>query len=483
MSLKRATFLILLTLGPSAFAKNYAVFMGAGGEPKGAKTIFDRQARAMGGFTQKADWQTELTFNGGHSTTEAVLTDTFGKKGITNKPFTEASYNQLIQDYEEKITKGEITNGDQLMLVISTHGAHNNGKEKTHQISVTGGEIEDFNSGAGSITVPMDKLENLTKLAEQKGIKLAIVDLSCHSGNAIPLNNSKTCVVTATGPNHYGYGGDGNAFTNKLLESFQQGKSLEEVFINARKNYDDRSFPMISSPVGLDVNTELYDPLTPYLYNYDEKFDKFSPYITQEAAKGEACKSPEQFQDLMNLIADVESVKKAAKNAKFSSKDARKLRESLKSYYDIMTGLRTNLQSLNLPDLKPREKFCAKYEISGGKVETCIEYSLSEVMTVDLAWLEKHYQTQIAKNDSNKDMMTASLDFIPQIKARREALIAANPDLAKQATFFKDQKDLEQKTTQLANTIADASRALYQSLYRQKASTDTRPNPCKDFIL
>lgn len=485
MSLKLITTSLILMAAPLCFAGNYLSIMGGGGEPQGDTTIFDEQIPDMGRFVTSSDWQTTLTFNGGHATTESKLQSAFAAKNVSNTPFTEDVFKKQLNDYEEQIKSGKIKSGDQIMLIISTHGAEKTSTEKTHQISVKGGTIQDFNTGAGSKTTSLDKLEQLSALAEKHNIKLAIVDLSCHSGNSLPLRNKNTCVITTTGPKHYGYAGV-SSFSNKFLANLKQGSNLEDIFLKTRENFNDRSFPMISTPVGLEINDELYDPLTPYHYNYDPKHDKYSSYILSQVKLGVACEAPNQFQELLDLISDTEEIKNVSRNARYKTREGRKFKELLEEYYQLMSQQRDALSRMNLPDMKVEEKFCHTYKISEySQTEACQTYTIERLLSLNVDWYRNHNNKKIAESkvENNKKFYEASNIILDKIIARREELKQQYPDIQRQENFFKEQEDLQKRTTALANRISDASAKLYYSMYKQKSASDNKPNPCKDFVL
>ncbi|WPU66323.1 hypothetical protein [Peredibacter starrii] len=484
MSKVKTTLLLSLMTCAPLHAKNYMTFMGGGGEPAGPETIFDYQVKSIGDFNSNSTWETQVSFNGGHSKTEGYIADSFKRKA-TNSRFTESEYERIIKDYETKLNNGQITSGDQLMLVVTTHGSmKKRDDEKTHDVSVTGGAVQNFDTAEGSRMVSMDKLENLVKLAEKRGVKLAIIDLSCHSGNTLALNRPNTCIISATGPNHYGYAGGGSGpFTNSFIDSMKKGKSLEEVFLNARNTFSDLSFPMISSPVGMDLNEEMYDNITPYLYRYDSNHDKFSPYVTNEASKGEACEEPKNYQELTNLITQFEDIKKA-RGVDYSSRDGKKFRESVDRYYTLLTKMRTDLSKLATPKTSPKEEFCTEKDDGVIKLRSCMTLNQNEILSYNAEPLKKLYAKRI-QSTSGKDKEDAemTLERITKVERRQQQLIRENPDYAKRANFFKDWPKLEEETTRLSYEVAGHAKAFYQERYKQKASSDTRPNPCKDFIL
>lgn len=488
MSVIKTSFLLMaLTAVGTLHAKKYMTFMGGGGEPQGNDTIFDLQVKSMGEFDAKADWETQISFNGGHSETETLLVKGFRKKGIINTPFTEDSYNKIIQDYEDKINSGAIVKGDQLLLVISTHGAKKKtDKELTHDISVSGAAIQNYDTAEGSSVVSLDKLKNLTTLAESKGIKLGIVDLSCHSGSTIPLHNSSTCVISATGPNHYGYAGNGpSTYTNAFISSMKKGKSLEATFLDARREFTDLSFPMISTPAGLELNSLLYDPLTPYLYSYDPKHDKFSAYIKEQVLKGDACEMPQEHNELLSLISQFQIVKKYSKDIEYYSSDARKFQDTVKKYYAYLDKLRRDYSKLKVPDKNgPKEKFCEVTEEKDIKSESCWEYTLDEILSFKADVMKNYYEKKLPGLTGHERQSTqAALNNTFKIANRQAQLMKENPDYAKRKVFFNDIPDLEKESYRLAQEVALYAKPFYRFSYLNKAAADRKPNPCKDFIL
>ena len=234
--------LFIMVLGSSAQTSHLAI-IGGGGEAKGSSTIFDGDLKHISKFARmNPNWITTSSFNGGHSETENIIKSNLN---ITNEPFTKNSCEQLI-----KTTNGELKSGDQLLIHINSHGARRDvSTEKTHKIATAESALENYETIGGS-TVGLDYLKKLTELANHKGIKLAIIDFSCHSGSTLNIANKNTCVITSTGPNHYGYTGSDQTFTSLFNSKLEKGKSLEEIYLEAREKYFDKSFPMIFSPQG-----------------------------------------------------------------------------------------------------------------------------------------------------------------------------------------------------------------------------------------
>jgi hypothetical protein len=163
------TLLTILTSSVAQSGERTLVMLGGGGEPaRESTTIFDPTLNALDGYLQKNKWNNVISFNGGHAQTEAIMEMKF-PDAINKSSFTKNNYNVIIKNYEEQIKSGQMKAGDQLMLMIDTHGAVNSPGESTHQIA-TGSASDhlDLNNLAGSTNVSMDALKNLTVLARQK---------------------------------------------------------------------------------------------------------------------------------------------------------------------------------------------------------------------------------------------------------------------------------------------------------------------------
>lgn len=488
-------FSLLLTFSFSSvtFAKSYTAYMGVGGEPEGKSTMFDSEVEDMGKLSKNLGGEVTISLNGGHSKTESIIAKNFK---VPNQSFTEKNFENIIADYEKKINSGEIQSGDQLMLIINTHGAEkSSAKEFTHQISLAGAAIQNLDTGAGSEMISMDRLKSLAELAEKKNIKLAIMDLSCHSGNSIPLGNANTCVITSSGPNHYGYGYGSLTFPRRIFKHMKKGKSLEEVFLSARNANWDLSFPMISSPVGKEINEEMYGPITPYLYSYGVGYDKFSPYIRREAEKGEACEAPQELESLKELIQKAEDYQALAKDARFSGKEAKNLREALDDYYKFQKKMKDDLNAFDVPKMSQKENFCTDYQKESYEwknnnikkvlvtASSCTEYTVKEILRADFSWAISFYEKMSKEEGSFASFYKAELENAKKAVAMKEELIKKYPDLKDSENYFDDQKLLGIRTGALAAKVAYASQELYDALYRQRSQDDKRPNPCKDFIL
>lgn len=471
--------LILFTLSSAWAGEKYMAVMGVGGEPaKKESTIFDRELDKLGGYLgQAADTNLVLSLNGGHSKTESIISQKLERENVKNRPFIESSFDSIIKDYEQKIESGRITSGDQLILYISTHGARQFGEEKSHSVSLTGGEAVDLNDLKGASTVSLDKLQGLISLAEKKGVKLGILDFSCHSGNALSLKNPNTCIVSASGPNHFGYASFGRTFASRL----KKGKTLEDVFLETMKSRDEPSFPMISSPKGVEIQDELYQKLGYYLYNYSKNpnHDKLARRLENEVANNRCEETNQNFNDLITSIQEMKSLAN-------SSKDRKKydsLMRALQEYHSFLNEIKEDLAKYDLPSLKKKEKFCTTRTYSGGHTsDQCQEWTVQELLRTDfqaeIDVMNKYYGDSEGSTLKWKNAYNNNLE---QAKARQAELLLQNPHYAGLKTFFQDRSGLESKTWSKASKVARAFRDVYLKEYQSRTSSE--PNPCADITL
>ena len=456
------TFLFSL----SAFAGElHVAVLGGGGEPKLQYTIFDEALKQVGEFYKKnPKAKMNVAFNGGHQATEIISEFYFGK----TKPFTADNYNAVISDYVQKMSSGEIKSGDKILVYVNTHGATKSNIEETHGIALTGNVVTNFDTFSGPSVGSMDNLKRLTELAEKKGVKVGIVDLSCHSGNSLPLANSVTCVISSTGPNHYA-GAGSLSFGTLFSKGLARGKNLEEVFLDARSRFTDMSFPMISTPQGLEVQSRIYDPITPYLYYYHESSNKLGPYM-ENMAGCERCKLDDGFNDLMaesNVILK-NSVDPVIK------KSLVEFQTAVKNYYAFLLELKKKMDDSGVSELGQKYQFCASGE--------CVDYSVKQLMTIDYDKLISYYnQEATTSKSSEKKTNLAYAEVAMKAMLKRDELLKQNPKLKEAHLFWGSLPDLTKKTSSLQAKVSTAQHRLYQEMYRRKQTKES--NPCRDFVL
>ncbi|MES2525689.1 MAG: hypothetical protein V4598_01325 [Bdellovibrionota bacterium] len=448
------------------FAANHVAFLGGGGEPQGSKTIFDQDVKRFGNFVERMPGaNVTVSFNGGHSGTEGKLAENF--PASPNTPFTATNFEALVSRYESDIQAGRINSADQLMLYIDTHGAEQSpGGQTTHNIATTGGSIANFDNLAGARSVSLDRLRNLTTLAEARGIRLAIIDVSCHSGASQSLANSKTCVISATGPRHYGFAGSGT-FSSNFINRMRPGRNLNDIFHSVRDDSADTDFPMISSPAGKDVQDQIYPLLTRFLYDYERNSpSKLRGDIINSISTNSCEQENESLATLINLLNNVENV---------TNENFRRLREAVSEYQVLRTTMQNQLRGMiTNPVLTESRQFC-----HGGR---CFTYSGKEVIAMDIPAAVAVANQAGVNTPSQAAFYQSWANTLNQL-APWKAQLLANPAVANFPNYFHNYPDLERQSERLARRISKEERRLYREMHEQASASDQRPNPCKDFRL
>jgi hypothetical protein len=457
--------------------------MGGGGEPKGETTIFDLTIDLFSNYYKTTKWKnTTVSFNGGHYQTEQIAK----KMNGTVTPFTDNLYLKIINSYSEKIKSGEIAAGEKLMIVIDSHGAAKINAESTHRVSTSGEATVDLNNLEGSSTVSLNDLQILTNLAEQKNIKLAIIDMSCHSGNALELSNSNTCVISSTGTNHYAYAGNASdgTFSAKFMSKLQKGKSLEQVFLEARDETTDDSFPMISTPQNKDIQNYIYDKIGPFLYSFDNTNDKLTPYLISSMTDEQYCKRDTAFTELNNFILKVEQMNTVVHNYIIAKKlvknvDLTILKNSIKEYKKIQDAQIEKLRKFKSNELN--EEFLITSDLPYGQNRQQV-FKVHELLTTDFdKWIKNAYDN--ISSEKNQSYNRQLINLYENCKRKAAELIQQKPE-------YKNFKDSIQnydlgiaRSKELASEIATEEKIFYSALYKGIRPATGESNPCRDFTL
>lgn len=458
--------------------ENHLVFIGGGGEPAGVhSTQFDGTVEALGSFFQdnKSSYQTLINFNGGHSTTENLINRKFKGAEILNY-FTKDNYKTVVNDSLNKINS--MPAGSKMILFINSHGTTKIGK--THSISTSGSALTNFNSVDGDI-VSLDNLAEVSKLAKEKNIRLAIIDGSCHSGNTLSVANSNTCVISASGPEHYAYSNFADGFSQKM----KAGKNLEEVFFETRAETKAMGFPMISSPEGILAQEEIYPLLTPYMFYHDEyrgiPMDKIDIYLKNNATRSLVCEKNKEFEKLENilqLIQDVEKINQSNVNLK-------KLLTKLREYKKVQDQYLERIIELNLPDIETKEPIITAAYPSGNS------FSHRELLSTDYNYHAAQKQKIIDEGTLPKSEIKKAerlRDFYIEAQNVKESLYFKYPQYFKMELILNELKKDEKVSIAIASEITTEAQEAYLKLYSMKRdelrkSLDKTPNPCRDFVL
>ena len=477
-------------------AERHLLFLGGGGEPEGkSSTIFDESLKGMASYLKGSDWHSDIAFNGGHADTEKILAEEFKKSGSVSS-FDEERMNALIDGYEKKILSGEIASGQQVLVMVDTHGAEStDSRIKTHQIAAgPAKEKLDLSNLAGARSRPsLDRLSRLSDLARSKGIRLGIVDFSCHSGSSLALANDNTCVIAASGPHHFAY----SDFAENFEKNMKPGRTLEDVYLETRRDIRGvgaRAFPMISSPAGRWVSSTYYPAFTPFLYASEDRpqdSDKLTRHLLERGSNPAVCESKSDLELLADQIEEFRKLNSRV-NAE-SAPDSSRLLQLAGQYQKLQDSLVSSLRSWGTEDLKRNEEFVGEsvYRVRGHKprkVRDSTHFTWAAMIAMDPDQVIRGYSDyalspKTSKTPFEQAQARAVLNGLEKMKIRRAEILAAHPQLADYGNKFRELVSQQKAAQELATSIGEEEKKLYQSLYEGASKENHGPNPCKDIIF
>ena len=477
-------FLVLALLFPmysNLYADTETIFLGGGGDPSGPTTIFDGSINALAAKKSEVGLNLRVSFNGGHSTTESLVTS---KLGVPEEPFTVTNYQKIIDEYIQKIKNGQIKSGDKLLVMLNTHGGEKSKEYSTHSIATSGTILKNMSQVSGSGSSSVDELKDLVDMAKARGIKLGIIDFSCHSGNSISLANDNTCVISSSGAKHFGY----TLFAEQFIGNMAKGKSLEDIFLKVRSTYDLPSFPEISTNAGKKVSEDLYSLFSPYFdgVSADGKANKLTPYLQNIFDGSNLCSRENDF---ARLIAKMEQLKSITGRLKSRYAGREDLIEILKKYKAKQDEYINRLQELGYPLMKNKERIVFKSENTN-------KNGTPKTQTDDVTWGDiisgypmsnlDYFRNNLAKekNPINKLGDLSVIDKYEKIDQVRQRILKDYPHIKESVDFFANLKNDSENFWKLSSGIAELANKAYDQEYKAAAAEDAdKPNPCKDFVL
>jgi hypothetical protein len=473
--------LSIISLEVHSESKKVLYIMGGGGEPKGSATIFDYNLKSIGKFSNNSDWQTTISFNGGHDDTEKIVSTIDKAKNLG--AFTKKTFNDILDEAIKKIESGELGEGDQLMLSLETHGLKKSRNGKTHPIAVSDGGVTytyvEILKGATSAS--LDGLEKLAKLAAEKGVKLALIDVSCFSGNLLNIDSEKTCMISATGRNQYGYlrnrnnSEAPNAFGDNFFEGMKKGKNLEEIFLDARNESDAHpDFPMISTEEGRTVNDLLYKMLSPF-FDFKNNASTFfeDQYLATRKFETLVCEIGQNHQQLDSLLKKYEEM--TGITDKLQSDDFRNLRDALGEYRKFQLNYEAILRSKSEAEAEVASLLKTNFSFKTYKPLDFIEAEYDE----SIAFME----VEMKEHPEAKGLWEETI--LEKRKEKEMALVVKSKLSESSKKKIQDDKDAYENlhiTYDLARKVSAEARKVYQNLYKMQKD-EAKSNPCRDFVL
>jgi len=462
--------------------------MGGGGEPDGDKTIFDDGLVTISKFVNSSpQWQSKVSFNGGHKQTELILKNKFQLDQDKKSNFTPSSYKKLINEYKEKILFGEIKEGDQLMLMISTHGAKKTGNEKSHSISVGPANVTNLQTLEGSEVLSLDELESLIELADSRGVKLALLDFTCHSGSSLKLAKPSTCIISATGPDHFGYNSFADRFTNNLKKS----KNLEEAYLKTFVDRNESSFPMISTKAGKELFEKYYALLSPYLYYSDDEIgtDKLRGLFEKDLEKKSCSISDES---MMKLIGFADDLKRDLNRGFFFGPNFNSFKDKLKAYHQLLKETQDEIIKMTLPKKTEKISLCfsraeiaQKYKVYLTDDKYCNTWSVSQMMMLDVdKEILRAENEHSSLSSDHKIWNEVYMKSLQSLKLKKADYLIKYPDLKNFDKIFSRVSKLQKESWEKSIEVSRGFQELYTQNYEKiSKETASQPNPCRDFKL
>jgi hypothetical protein len=477
MSLKNITLFLVLTA--NTWASDHLLFIGAGGEPAKLDTIFDNTIKKIGEFTsQNPSLKVDVALNGGvHAVTKTIIDNAF-PNATTKSDFRVADYNRLIASYIAKLQNNEMLPNEQLMIFIDTHGASSDDKSTTHKVSTS--------DESGEAFVNLDELKKLQILAKEKKVKMAIIDMSCHSGSTLNLADDNTCVISSTGPNHYGYALSSENFASKM----KKGKNLEEIFLEARAQDSSSGLPMISTAAGVESNAALYEKITPYLYSFDYRHpEKLTQFLEENSSVEKQCKADRDFESLIKIINSIEDFNTVTHKILWWTYTSKKVefanfKNLLSKYKNSQDLVREKFRELSLERLKKVENFSIRNEDNEYITTYNKDYTWKELLAIDFERAIREQQASIENESSpaEKASKKAVLDAYLKASDKKNQILNSNPDLLNIKQRELEIKEMIQSNEETTQAIAVEERKLYSELYKN-AKPAKQLNACQNFKL
>lgn len=415
-----------------AHAENRMYMFGGAGEPAGADNQFFGNFTSLSSYAETNNWNSQTLFGGDPAQDLARL------QAATKLPaysFSSQNLANALKQINHDANTGALTSKDKVLIVIDTHGSPMVTRDG-HSLSCSDG-----------VCSPQ-QLKKLIKNLESKNIPTAIVDLSCYSGNSQKLASDKTCVVSATRSDDVALA----TFAQNFISKMKPGKSLEEVFLQARSSSSTAGYPQISSPAGKSTED----------------------IITTLSANSRYCAA-------MNICQVKANKQKNCQNYKSSSLDLvqNTQRAQEKTWAQDYITASQSFQRLN-QEYQNLQKNYLKYAsrvVTGDNNSTISWEALSDYQSAqDFKQLQnypeiynQYYQLQKSNPDYKKML---------DLKARLQTLSQNNQ-------LFNDNghPTSENALITAARKSQEAEQKLYDKVYRNQTARSGQPNPCASFKL
>jgi len=406
-----------------------------GGAGDAGENLFTNEFQNISTTAQRNGWQNQILF--GRNPSESAKVQNNASSPV--KEFSQKNFKDSLDQIVSDAQSGKIKSGDQVLIMIDSHGSpyltsHSDGTvDKAHNVSCSDGDCS------------LGPLEQVIKTLESKGVKVALVDLSCYSGQSMNLASSKTCVVSATSANDVSR----FFFSKNFIANMKSGTSLENVFLSARLAGDSVGRAEISTTAG-QLATSTIQELG------SESLQRVSAEDLASAHKETPCEKAESRNQMKKTLRQFNDIESKLYVHSYQNATAK-----YQKIYDQAQKLATQINSYSVHHLKTK-------------------------MGTDYTWPEL-----AAMNDNGlKEINPTAYDFKQQLKN--------NPDFQK---LLKLQTDFNKQTnadvvrlgaisatgsSPLAKAAAQtllAEKILYDKIYRDSQYLNKKDNPCANFIF
>lgn len=417
-------------------AQKFALVLGGGGDPAGPTSIFDQDLAIIGKRLNTSGYNSDFVFGGSHTYTNQILKSV--NPAATN--FSAANAKKAIDNMGQKIDS-KMKAGDQLVVVVDTHGVPKAaGVQVGHQVD----------TDQPNETFDLSALTALQAKAKAKGVKLAIVDVSCYSGNSLEFakKDPGTCVVTSASEGTVA----SLAFSNAMVSSLRKGTSLEDSFLDARTStfYGD---PGISTPQGLATKSILKNS---------------SSWVVANTRDLLPChKSAVDIQAQVKTLASI-----GGAGAGLSADDQKKLAKVLNDYNQLREQIRTENAILEKP----------LGQVSG------VPYNAHLLLNLDQSLMGIRQIIPTILDPAKKAYYQKMVAAGPELQKARAALLTQDPQFAKLVEGrrpYPGQPNItmeDAQLSQLASQYEIIERPLYRKVYAAQSAANTKGgSACQNF--
>lgn len=445
MSLRFLTIkLFLILFASTSFAGTRLVYFGGGDSSvKSDATLFEQGFLNTARFAGQKNLPSEFFYR--TELPKQVTSESASRVG----QFTPQNFKAKIDALTQDILRGRIKSGEQLMVIIDTHGSPG-GRPGELNISVNGEKVSDA------------VLMKLIDAANKKGVKVGLLGGTCYSGNLMKYMSDKVCVITGAQPDRVAYSG----FWEKLMNELgnERNPNLEVAFLRARlASTNGRTIdqPMISTPAGIAVDRILQPIKSGIFYRDDIESDARNP----------ECRGP-LSPSLEKSMRGIYQIRDRTILGIIPTKEYTSRFEILNGLYQRYQTLRNRVQGHLLVGEEPR---CEKAPMNPAGVPDCQSY---QRVTSNMG---QGYSLD-CKSEMFKDLVEPCKKMNnDQMKYAHQ--LALTPGYRQWLDAEKNYKPTLDAMSEVSKAIVAQERLIYDGLYKNALTQFKGTNACRDFKL